>query len=223
MRSEDCHTLKVNPPPDADEKNNSGQHNVKQQQGKVTSNLEPDKVHSNKDNTSEIRQTTCNDDGTSQEERTQHDIIKIDPSDITEKNNACAWGSNDFQRVTPSHCHTPEESALRSAAPTDLGDIVFEEVLSIIKDANGSELVVNTCIASVHSNKERVRTYLGENLTSRDNRKVRDLCLKIIRDHNIEVIKYKPQLIVRWVENSCATQDKSAGRDDNSIDGGDLL
>ena len=94
---------------------------LSEQQGKVTSNLEPDKVHSNKDNTSEIRQTTCNDDGTSQEERTQHDIIKIDPSDITEKNNACAWGSNDFQRVTPSHCHTPEESALRSAAQQILG------------------------------------------------------------------------------------------------------
>jgi hypothetical protein len=235
-----CHSLKVNPPPDADEKNNSRQHNDKQQQqGKVKFNLEPDKVQSNKDNASDIRPTNRNDEGTLQERHTQyvelstsntetthqeystqHDIIKMDPSDITEKNNACVWGSNDFQRVTPSHCHTPVESASRPATPTDLGDIVFEEVLSIIKAANGSQLVVNTCIASGHSNNELVRTYLGDNLTSRDNRKVRDLCLKIIRHHNIEVVKHKPQLVVKWVEAN-SRESKPTSENRNSTVGGD--
>ena len=44
---------------------------------------------------------------------TQRDVIKIDFSDIAENNNACVWGSNDFQPVTPSNCHTPRESAIR--------------------------------------------------------------------------------------------------------------
>jgi hypothetical protein len=222
--TKDCHTLEVNSPPDADEKNNSRQsNNEQQQQGKVKSNLESNKVQSNKDNTIDIRLTNRDDDddGTSLEESTQHDIIKIDPSDITEKNNACVWGSNHFQRVTLSRRHTPGESDNRSV-PADLEAITLQETLSIIKAANGSQLVVNTCIASVHNNNEQIRIYLGDNLTSRDNRKVRDLCLKIIRHHNIEVIKHKPQLIVRWAENSSTTQDKPVGGDDRSIDGGDL-
>jgi hypothetical protein len=220
--TKDCHMLKVNPPPDADEKNNSSQHNDKQQQQcKVTSNLEPDKVHSNEDNTSDIRSTTLDDDGASVEERTQYSIIKIDPSDITEKNNARAWGSNDFQRVTSSHCHTPGKSASRSIAPTDLEGIVFEEVLSIIKAADGSQVALRTCIASVHSKNDQVKNYLGDNITSRDNRKVRDLCVRIIRDSSIDVVKHKPQLIVRWIEAN-PSQCKPTDCDDNHTDGGDL-
>jgi hypothetical protein len=49
---------------------------------------------------------------------------------------------------------------------------------------------------------EEIRAYLGDKLTSRENRKVRDLCLLIIRHPNIKVIKHKPQLIVRWSSSS---------------------
>jgi hypothetical protein len=72
------------PAPRRRQKNNSRQSN-NQQQDKGTSNLEPENINSYSDNTSDVRLTTCNDESTFQEQRTQHGIIKIDPSDITEK------------------------------------------------------------------------------------------------------------------------------------------
>ena len=121
-----------------------------------------------------VELTPTDSKSTFQEQRTHCDIIEIDPPDITEKNNARAWGSNDFPRVTPSHCHTPGESAIRPV-PADLEAITLQEILSIIKAANGSQVAPGTCIASLHSRNEQVRDYLGDNLTSRDNRKVRNL------------------------------------------------
>ena len=118
--------------------------------------------------------------------------------DITEKNNTYLWGSNRFQRVTQSHGHTPTESASR-AISADGEDFVLEHTLSLIKDANGSQLAVNAIIEALHNQNEQVKNYLGNNITSRDNRKVKNLCLKIVRHDNIEVIKYKPQLVVKWV------------------------
>jgi hypothetical protein len=230
--TEDCHTLKVNPPPDTDEKNNSRQYNDQQQEG--TSNIEPENVDSNK-GTNYIKLTTANNNGTPQERRTQcveltttnsestqeHrtpcDTINVDSSDITEKNNACVWGSDDIQRVTPSHCHTPGESVDR-AIPVD-ESITLQEILSIIKTANGSQVAPSICMASLHTQNEQKRNYLGDNLTSRDNRKVRNLCLKIIRHQNIEVIKYKPQLIVRWIEAKTSSESKPMSGEDNSNDG----
>ena len=38
----------------------------------------------------------------------------------------------------------------------------------MIKVSNGSQMVGNTCIASSHSNNEQIRSYLGDNLTSRE-------------------------------------------------------
>ena len=45
---------------------------------------------------------------------------------------------------------------------------------------------------------KQIRTYLGDKLTQRENKRVKNLCLKIIRHPNIEVVKHKPQLVVRW-------------------------
>ena len=125
-------------------------------------------------------------------------LKSCDNNDI-EKNNTCLWGSDRFQRVTQSHGHTPAQRASRSILD-GVEDIAFREILSILKDANGSQLTGNAIIEAVHNQNEQVKNYLGDNLTSRHNRKVRSLCLRIIRHHNIEVIKYKPQLVVKWVE-----------------------
>ena len=43
-----------------------------------------------------------------------------------------------------------------------------------------------------------MKAYLGNKLTSRDNRKVRDIAVAVQRHPNIEVVKYKPQLVLRW-------------------------
>ena len=122
--------------------------------------------------------------------------------------------------MTPSNCHTPRESAIRPV-PADLEAITLQEILSMIKAANGSQMVVNTCIASTHSSNEQIRSYLGDTLTPRENRKVRNLYLKIIRHHNIEVIKHKPQLVVRWVKDN-SPQNKPTGGDNNLTNGMDL-
>jgi hypothetical protein len=201
-----------------DEKNNSKACNIQLEE---RYNSEPEGTNTNRNNTTEASVVSANSKHNNQQQQGSCDNNKIDFSDITEKNNAGARGSNDFQRVTPSQCHTPGQSALRPV-PTDLEAITLQEILSIIKAANGLQVAVNTCIVSVHSSNEQVRTYLGDNLTSRDNRKVRDLCLKIIRDHNIEVIKHKPQLVVRWVEANSFVQNKTTDGGDNSTNRGDL-
>jgi hypothetical protein len=160
--------------------------------------------------------TATNSESTPQDQSTQHDIIKIHLSDIIEKNNACLCGSNHFQRVTASHghCHTLTEQ--------EAEDIAFQAILSTIRDSNGSHMGVNAAIGLVQSQNEQVRNYLGDNITSRGNRKVRDLCLKIIRHRNIEVIKYKPQLIVRWIDEESFIQSKSAKEENDSTTSGSL-
>lgn len=109
-------------------------------------------------------------------------------------------GSKYFQRVTASHdrndddCHTEFESKINSR----IEDIVLQEVLSIIESAKGLQITVGTAVASAWNAHEQIRNYLGDKLTTRDNRRIRDLYLRIIRHPSIEVIKHKPQLIVRW-------------------------
>jgi hypothetical protein len=119
-------------------------------------------------------------------------------------------GSKYFQRVTASHdendddCHTEFESKINSR----IEDIVLQEVLSIIESVNGLQIAVSSAVASAWNAHEQIRNYLGDKLTTRDSRRIRDLYLKIIRHPSIEVIKHKPQLIVRWSdkESSSDTQ-----------------
>ena len=65
---------------------------LRQEQGKVTSNLEPDKYTQIKITLVKLGKLLVMMMVHPKKSCTQHDIIKIDPSDITEKNNACAWG-----------------------------------------------------------------------------------------------------------------------------------
>lgn len=90
--------------------------------------------------------------------------------------------------------HTPLESEVED--PEE--NAVFEAVLGIIKKAQGSKIAVNSAIQSAYRRSEQVRTNLGGKLTQRENKRVKNLCLKIITHKNIEVIKHKPQLIVKW-------------------------
>ena len=217
--AEDCHTLKVNSPPDTDKKNNSIACDI-QLEDRDNSDSEAVCTNTNRNKTTDDGVPTTNKEDILHL-HTSCDNNKIDTLDITEKNNARAWGSDDFQHVTPSHCHTILESAINPVS-ADTEDIAFEQILSMIKAANGPQVALSSCIISIHSRNEQIRNYLGDNLTSRDNRKVRNLSLKIIRHHNIEVVKYKPQLVVRWVEANSSGQSRPRVGDDNSANGGDL-
>ncbi len=66
-------------------------------------------------------------------------------------------------------------------------------------------------LRTVCKNNETVRNYLGDKLTSRENRNVRDLVSNIIRHPNIKIIKNKPQLLVRWFENKDSLNNSQKG------------
>lgn len=122
-----------------------------------------------------------------------------------EKNNAPLYGSESFQHVTVTR--------LNEKIPyTDVDEkqsLVLQEVLLVIKKAAGSQISFNTAIEFACSKNQLVKEYLGDKLTSRENKKVRRLA-EIIHHDNIEVIKTKPQIILRWVErkdgeNNCGS------------------
>ena len=121
-----------------------------------------------------------------------------------------------FQRVTASHdengdsCHTEFESEINS----ETEDILLREVLSFIESAEGLEIAVSTAVTSVWNRHEQIRNYLGNTLTTRDNGRIRGLYLRIIRHPNIEVIKHKPQLIVRWADKESPSE--KSDQDSNS-------
>jgi hypothetical protein len=135
-----------------------------------------------------------------------------DNSHIVEENNASLWGANRFQHVTQSHGHMQSsmEEGLNDAAKGEEEEHkVLEEILATIKDSNGFQIAVNSAIQSVYNRNEQVRAYLGDKLTQRENKRVKNLCLKIIRHPNIEVVKYKPQLVVKWSSSSLQTEQQS--------------
>ena len=92
-------------------------------------------------------------------------------------------------------CHIPTKPYLEE-------NTVFQKILSKIKEYDGLLIGLNACIESVYNQDEQVRRYIGDKAASRDNRKVRELCLKIVKHENIEVVKHRPQIIVRWKTES---------------------
>lgn len=106
-----------------------------------------------------------------------------------EKNNAPLWGSKRFQHVTVTRSLADSSDDFR---------YTLTEILEVIRRRNGSEIAFNFVVESVYFQNERIKLYVGEKLTSRENKKVRNLALEIIRNKNIEVVKHKPQLLVRW-------------------------
>jgi hypothetical protein len=97
---------------------------------------------------------------------------------------------------------------------TAIEDIALQEILCVIESAKGDQIAVDTVVVSVGGIYEQIRNYLGDTLTTRDNGRIRELYLRIIRHPNIEVIKHKPQLIVRWCNKESLSE--TSDRDSNS-------
>jgi hypothetical protein len=145
--------------------------------------------------------------------------VSISKNPITDENNdTCLYSVNSLQHVTQSHGHTlssslsEEENEGLDGATKAEEDPVFQEILAIVEEANGFQVAVNSVIQSAYNRSEQVRKYLGDKLTQRENKRVKNLCLKIIRHANIEVVKHKPQLLVKW---SAAAQ--TTKRDNNDV------
>jgi hypothetical protein len=90
---------------------------------------------------------------------------------------------------------------------TEIENRALQEVLSVIKSAKGHHIAVSTAVASTHNAHEQIGSYLGDKLTTRENRRIRDLHLRVVRHPNIEVIKHKPQLIVRWSDKEPSSEE----------------
>jgi hypothetical protein len=143
--------------------------------------------------------------------------VSISKNPVTDENNdTCLYGVNSLQHVTQSHSHMqssllPEEDEgfLDDAAKAEEGPI-FQEILTIIEEANGFQVAVNSAIQTAYNRSEQVRNYFGDKLTQRENKRVKNLCLKVIRHSNIEVVKHRPQLVVKWSAAEQTRQDANA-------------
>jgi DNA-binding transcriptional ArsR family regulator len=218
----DCHTLKAKSPPETEENtNNLGACHTPLVEEEKSSN--DDKSFSanmtsinSEESDSKIKIDYSSDpvvnNSNSEEDSNVYDNTQQSCDDKSiqdnfnniQKINESPWESNQFQRVTMSQSHGLRTHAQLSSAtifPAHASPeekVVLEAILDEIKSVAGSHVAVNAVISSAYNKNEAIRSYLGDKLTSRENRKVRDLCLMIIRHPNIEVVKYKPQLVVRW-------------------------
>jgi hypothetical protein len=208
-----CHTLKLNSPPKAHENNNSCHNQKETEQKKII-----DKNLSNIFNLQGQQQPQDNANTSLPEKCNQMDEFNNNITTTTEsfkeKDNAPPIPKS-FEHVTASHeknCHTSSEIPLTFKENNDEVDStsnsIFQEILDKTKLANGSSISFNSVIESACENSEAVRNYLGDKLTSRENRLVRDLQLRLIRQRDVEVIKYKPQLLVRWNDADSVSDNK---------------
>jgi hypothetical protein len=190
-----CHTFKKDLPLHTDKKNDVSIDDCVGQQPDLTDGYE--------------KFSTIKED--KNEKPNYHSSIDSSSSDIqnTEKITESLSGLESIEHVTMSHVEEEEEEHQTqypvSPTITDNDGIKYtalQEILKIIQLSHGSIIAVNYAIESVCKNNETVRNYLGNKLTSRENRNVRDLVSNVIRHPNIKIIKNKPQLLVKWFESN---------------------
>ena len=118
-----------------------------------------------------------------------------------QKNNSSLTDEKYFTHVTLSHenCHT-ENKELKPNQKQDILKEVIEDILKIIIEEHG-QIALNYVLQLACQKSNTVKEFLkNEKLTARDSRKVRNIFVEIIRHPNIKVVKKKPQLVVKWIE-----------------------
>ena len=77
---------------------------------------------------------------------------------------------------------------------------VIEDILKVIRDENGL-ISLGYALQLACQRSEVVKEYFkDEKLVARESRKVRNLFVEINRHPKIEIVKKKPQLVVKWIE-----------------------
>ena len=186
----DCHTFKDNLPPETQQKKDVIDNRINQSES------------SNKGY--DLQSSTIQ----NQNESLEHQLSSSSTSDDhnIEKNSVSLWGSKSLEHVTVSHAAQDSQTPYQVSPTIQESDgikyIALQEILKAIELTHGSTIAVNYAITTVCKNNETVRNYLGDKLTSRENRNVRDIVSNVIRHPNIKIIKNKPQLLVRWFENN---------------------
>lgn len=100
-----------------------------------------------------------------------------------------SWIGMGFRFNCNCHCHINKKEIDGRSSPTSIScdsrhantievvnhNLTLKEILNEIKEANGSQISFNAARESAPSKYQFVRDYLGEKLTSRENKKVRKL------------------------------------------------
>ena len=130
------------------------------------------------------------------------DEYKVKENNLNnQKNNSSLQDEKCFTHVTTSHenCHTEkieDYTTNKQLVPKN----VIEDILKEIRDENGI-IALGNALQLACQKSEMVRDYLrDEKLTARDSRKVRNLFVEINRHPKVEVVKKKPQLVVKWIK-----------------------
>ena len=121
----------------------------------------------------------------------------IDQENIIQKNSASLDPEN-FQSETAMHENLNIKSKTNCReVPAD----VVEDILKIIRDEKGI-IALGYALQLACQRSEIVKGYFKDEkkLTQRDSRTVQNLFVEINRHPNIEVVKKKPQIVVKWIE-----------------------
>ena len=103
--------------------------------------------------------------------------------------------------TSQENCHIENKEDYNANETQKIPKNVIEGILKVIKDENGS-ISLTYALQLACQRREVVKEYFkDEKLVARDSRKVRNLFVEINRHQNIEVVKKKPQLVVKWIEN----------------------
>lgn len=98
---------------------------------------------------------------------------------------------------------------------------LLEIMLEGIKNAGGSIVSVADILNSVLAKNQIVSAQIGDKLTQRENRKIRQLYADIIHNRNIRVVKHKPKLLVKWIDSIQGVQSSSQDGQTNGLVGSD--
>ena len=169
-------------------------------------------IDSNSNNTENYKKyedTTDNIKSNNNFKNTESEQISIKEHNITDsiidlnlQKNSVSLGPKNFQHVTVSHenCHREKEEEHCANKKQIVPKNVIEDILKVIRDENGSISLGNALQLACQRSKVVKEYFKDEKLASRKSRKVQNLFVQINRHLNIKVIKRKPQLVVKWIE-----------------------
>ncbi len=114
--------------------------------------------------------------------------------------------------------YSTQFSGLREQEKVSSEDAVFEQIVGAIRETIGAEISVDPIIESLRMKNEHVKEYFGQIAIQKDNPIIKNIYLRIIRHNNIEVVRHRPDLVVKWVKEQNTEHQLSSDYDENVYD-----
>ena len=189
--NKNCHTSKVNSNHESNKKNNL----LQTEDNNDKKILKDTGYISNETILNENKAEIYNNGSSNESEVKENNNID------NQKNNYSLRVEKPFTHVTLSQADRHTVYKTKQIIPKD----VIEKIIQVVKDEKGqiaANLVIELAIQASQVVKEFIK---DEKLTSRESRKVRNILVEIVRHPNIEIVKRKPQLVVKWLEKERTT------------------